>query len=85
MRKNLLCVLAAVLLTAMIFSTATAGTGIPTPDELGPCVCDDREDFLPLPDGDWICDNCDRPIPRGDGDADGEPDQDQIGDGSCED
>ena len=32
MRKTLFFVLAAVLLTAMIFSTATAGRGGPNPD-----------------------------------------------------
>ena len=80
MRKNLLFVLAAVLLTAMIFSTATAGDGDPVPEKLGPCVCDDRADVAPA---DWICDNCGRPIPRGDGVPDGDGIPDQNKDGSC--
>ena len=81
MKKNLLFVLAAVLLTAMIFGTAMAGRSGPNPDgpKLGPCVCDAREDEAPA---DGICDNCDRPIPRGDGTPDGEgPVQNK--DGSC--
>ena len=86
MRKNLLFVLAAVLLTAMIFSTATAGDPVPEELELGPCVCevsvdDDIEPGDDLgPDG--ICDICGRPIPHGDGDGEG-PIQNK--DGSCQD
>ena len=77
MRKTLLFVLAAVLLTAMIFSTATADGPNANPDAPRACTCDDRADDVPAPDGDAICDNCLCPIP-GDGipngDGDGDPD-----------
>ena len=81
MKKTLLFVLAAVLLTAMIFSTATASRGGPNPDgpKLGPCVCEPSVDT----DADGICDDCGRPIPHGDGVPDGDGDPDRKRDGSC--
>jgi hypothetical protein len=68
MRKNLLFVLAAVLLTAVIFSTATAdgpGPGY-DPELAGPCICPDdvRIDEDPA---DGICDICLHCIPLEDG------------------
>ena len=64
MRKYLLFVLAAVLLTGMILSTATAGGPGPGYDEdSGPCRCEDRIDV----DEDGVCDNCDHCIPLEDG------------------
>ena len=65
MKKTLLLVLAAVLLTAMIFSTASAVGPNANPDAYRPCRCEDPYD---APPEDGICDNddCGRPI-SGDG------------------
>ena len=77
MRKTLLFVLAAVLLTAMIFSTATAEG----PDANPACTCVTSTDGPPA---DGICDICGLRI-KGDGIADGDGDGDQIPDEPCPD
>jgi len=87
MKKSLLFVLVAVLLTAMAFSTASADRGGAPPDEL--CICEVSIDL----NLDGICDVCGLHIPHGDcipngdcdPDCDGEPDQNRNRDGSCQD
>ena len=66
MRKKLLFVLAAVFLTAMIFSTVSAVGPGPNPNpDAGPCTCEDDVRIDENLDG--ICDICLHCIPLEDG------------------
>ena len=84
MRKSLLFVLVAVLLTAMTFSTASAGhngNGPGYDEDSGPCICDVSIDL----DLDGICDVCGHCIPHGDCEPDGDGEPDRNRDRSCQD
>jgi len=81
MRKKLLFVLVAVLLTAMIFSTVSAAVGPIGPDGNPACTCIVSVDVDPA---DGLCDTCGLRI-KGDGIADGDGDGDQIPDEPCPD